>query len=77
MVRKRKAPAVQGRPIRQTREQGPRTLFDLEPLGGVSRYQLIRQVLRREIVSRELAVGQSTSASSRWARPGRRGRVPA
>ena len=57
-LRKRKAPAAQGRPIRQIRERDPLASFDLEPLGGVSRYQLIRQILRRKILSGELAAGE-------------------
>lgn len=57
-LRKRKAPAAQGRPIRQIRERDPLASFDLEPLGGVSRYQLIRQIVRRKIISGELAAGE-------------------
>jgi GntR family transcriptional regulator len=57
-LRKRKPPAAQRRLIRQTRKTEPLASFDLEPLGGVSRYQLIRQILRRKILSGELAAGE-------------------
>lgn len=57
-VRKPSETTARGRPIRQTRGRDQPTALELEPLGSVPRYQLIRQILRRKIISGELAAGE-------------------
>ena len=57
-VRKPSATTARGRPIRQARETEPLTALELEPLGSVPRHQLIRQIVRRKIISGELAAGE-------------------